>query len=156
MTPNLFEARQLDEAALQALARRIAARLTSGDVLLLKGDVGAGKSTFARAAIKSILLEDEDIPSPTFTLVQTYETRNGTLWHCDLYRLTSADEVEELGLSDAFEDAICMIEWPEVLGDIAEKKALSLTFLPSDGGETRSVIAEGDPERWAGLAKVTV
>ncbi len=78
--------------------------------MLLDGPVGAGKTTLARAAILSILPEPEDVPSPTFTLVQTYDTTRGPLWHCDLYRLSSVLEIEELGLEEAFETAITLIE----------------------------------------------
>ena len=137
-----------------SLARRVASHLGPGDILLLQGNVGAGKSTFARALIKAILLEDEDVPSPTFTLVQIYETEKGPLWHCDLYRVNSADELEELGLSDAFATAICVIEWPEILGDLVEKQALTLAFSSNSDGTARSVHASGDPEKWAGLANL--
>lgn len=97
-------------------------RLLPGDVVLLEGAVGAGKTHLARALIHAVLLQDEDVPSPTFTLVQTYDTRNGTLWHSDLYRLSSTFEIEELGLIDAFADAICLIEWPDRLGELTPKR----------------------------------
>jgi len=149
MSTTLFETGNLSELQLQELAQHVAGTLGIGDVLLLQGPVGAGKTTFARAALKSILLEDEDIPSPTFTLVQTYETTRGPLWHCDLYRISSAAELEELGLTEAFEEAICLIEWPEVLGNHAPSTAMTLTIAPNSDGTARSVRAHGDPDVWA-------
>ena len=96
--------------ATAALARRFGTVLRAGDTLLLQGDIGAGKSYFARALIQSLQDIPEDVPSPTFTLVQTYDTRLGELWHADLYRLGDPGEVEELGLTEAFTSAICLIE----------------------------------------------
>lgn len=106
-----------DPAATAGFGRRLAAQLRAGDVILLKGELGAGKTTLARAVIAALCGVD-DAPSPTYTLVQTYETENGTpLWHADLYRIEDAAELEELGLDDAFDDAITLVEWPDRLGD---------------------------------------
>lgn len=116
------------EAATAALAEQIAPLLQAGDTLLLEGEIGAGKTAFARALIRARLGRMEDVPSPTFTLVQTYEDPQGDLWHCDLYRLTHPDEALELGLEEAFETAICLIEWPDRLGDVAPAAALHLAF----------------------------
>ena len=118
-----------DASATEALARRIAPLLVSGDTILLAGEIGSGKSTFARALIKQRLLEigqDEDVPSPTFTLVQTYDAGHVEIWHCDLYRLTDPDEVLDLGLEEAFEQAVCLIEWPDRLGKLAPANALRI------------------------------
>ena len=115
-----------------ALASRIAPLLTPGDTLLLEGSIGAGKSAFARALIRARLGRMEDVPSPTFTLVQTYEDPEGDIWHCDLYRLTHPDEVFELGLDEAFTTAICLIEWPDRLGNDAPENALKLAFAAGD------------------------
>lgn len=103
------------EADTARLGRALSAVLQAGDTLLLEGPIGAGKSHVARAFIRARLGDAEDVPSPTFTLVQTYP---GTpdIWHADLYRLTHPDEVLELGLDDAFASAICLIEWPDRLG----------------------------------------
>lgn len=113
------------------LAERMLAHLRPGDCVLLEGPVGAGKSFFARALIQAQMRRDgalEDVPSPTFTLVQMYETGAGEIWHADLYRLGSADELEELGLADAFDDAICLVEWPERLGAYRPRRFLKLSF----------------------------
>lgn len=129
-------------------AARLAQHLRSGDVILLSGDVGAGKTHFARSLIQSLLAEPEDIPSPTFTLVQTYETAETEIWHADLYRLTSVQEVEELGLIDAFATAICLVEWSDRLGALTPPSALSLDFKPGQSPDARSVIATWQDPRW--------
>jgi len=135
-----------------ALARRLGAALVPGDVLLLSGDIGAGKTHFARCLIQSLLTMPEDVPSPTFTLVQTYDTRAGELWHADLYRLSDPDQCAELGLTDAFETAICLVEWPDRLADLAPAEALTLEFSAGPEDTERRIILTGDPKRWAHLA----
>lgn len=143
-----------DADATAALAVRIAPHLRPGHVILLEGPVGAGKSHFARALIQSLLAAEgrqEDVPSPTFTLVQVYETRAGEVWHADLYRLTDPAEAVELGLDEAFERAICLIEWPDRLGEFAPKGAMVLALSYADAGEGREarIIADGSP--WAAV-----
>ena len=130
------------------LATRIAPLLGPGDVLLLSGGIGAGKTHFARALIQSLLVEPEDVPSPTFTLVQEYETTAGTLWHADLYRLSDPLEVVELGLEEAFSDAICLVEWPDRLADLTPPGALALELTPDGPGDARLLRIEG-PADWA-------
>lgn len=115
------------------LARQIAPHLQAGDCLLLEGPIGAGKSHFARSAILALLDMPEDIPSPTFTLVQTYQSNTAEIWHADLYRLTDPQEVVELGLDEAFDTAISFVEWPDRLGGLAPENALKMIF---DQGET--------------------
>jgi tRNA threonylcarbamoyladenosine biosynthesis protein TsaE len=107
------------------LGQWFAAHLGAGDVLLLQGPIGAGKSHLARALIRARLGRMEDVPSPTFTLVQTYQA-DVEIWHADLYRLSHPDEVLELGLDEAFSTAICLIEWPDRLGSLAPETALRL------------------------------
>lgn len=126
----------------QNFAARLAQVLAAGDCLLLEGPIGAGKTTFARALIQQILGVEEDVPSPTFTLVQTYDAAHFEIWHCDLYRLTSADELIEIGLDHAFETALCLIEWPDRLGDDAPKSATRLVFDVL-GETSRSVTITG-------------
>lgn len=102
--------------ATDALAARLAKVVQPGDTLLLSGALGAGKTHLARALIRACLGNpSEPVPSPTFTLVQTYDAGETALWHADLYRLGDPGEVAELGLDDAFDDAICLIEWPDRL-----------------------------------------
>ncbi|MFC3613384.1 tRNA (adenosine(37)-N6)-threonylcarbamoyltransferase complex ATPase subunit type 1 TsaE [Lutimaribacter marinistellae] len=135
-----------------AFARRLGALLHAGHVLLLEGEIGAGKTHFARALIQSRLDTPEDVPSPTFTLVQTYETSEGEIWHCDLYRLTAPEEIEELGLIDAFESAICVIEWPDRLGPLAPASALTMRFRTDESDvATRHVDFHWSTPGWTGL-----
>lgn len=131
-------------------ARLLVPFLAAGDVILLHGDIGAGKSHFSRSLIQSVMDPVEDVPSPTFTLVQTYDTQIGEIWHADLYRLSDVDETYELGLIEAFEEAICLIEWPDRLGDEAPKGALHITFAAQDE-TTREITMQGPSARWAEL-----
>ena len=122
-------------------ASSLAPLLKAGDSVLLSGEIGAGKSAFARALIRAHLGRQEDVPSPTFTIVQTYQADEVEIWHCDLYRLTHPDEAFELGLEEAFDTAICLIEWPDRLGDEIPKGALSLAFEATDTGHEMTVTA---------------
>lgn len=131
------------------LAARLGARLAPGDVLLLSGGIGAGKTHFARALIQSLQDPPEDVPSPTFTLVQSYDTARGELWHSDLYRLSHPDEAVELGLEEAFETAICLVEWPDRLGDLAPEDALWLDFAPGPEDDSRQITLTWTAPEWA-------
>ncbi|MEL7013831.1 MAG: tRNA (adenosine(37)-N6)-threonylcarbamoyltransferase complex ATPase subunit type 1 TsaE [Pseudomonadota bacterium] len=117
----------------------LADALSPGDVVLLEGPVGAGKSHFARSAILRLLPEPEDIPSPTYTLVQTYATAIGEVWHTDLYRISNPMEIQELGLLEAFEDALCFVEWPDRLGTDTPDKALTVTLDPHGRDDARII-----------------
>ena len=115
------------------LAAVLGVQLERGNVVLLSGPVGAGKTAFARALIQSLLAREglmEEVPSPSFTLVQVYETQDFDIWHVDLYRLTAGADLRELGLEDAFEDALCLIEWPERLGDLVPHDVLLVEIAP--------------------------
>ena len=131
-----------------ALARALGSRLRPGDTILLSGPLGAGKTHFARALVQSLLDQPEDVPSPTFTLVQTYETARGDIWHADLYRLSDLSEVEELGLAQAFDDAICLVEWPDRLGPDSPASALSLDLAYAPDEETRVLCASWSDAAW--------
>jgi tRNA threonylcarbamoyladenosine biosynthesis protein TsaE len=104
-----------DEAATARLGAAIARVLKPGEAVCLSGPLGAGKSTLARALIQALTTPDEDVPSPTFTLVQFYESARLKIAHFDLYRLTSPQEAYEIGLDEALEDGAAVIEWPERL-----------------------------------------
>ena len=119
-----------DPAATDRLARAIAPHLGAGDFVGLTGGLGAGKSLFARALIGARLAalgRAEDVPSPSYTLVQTYDLGAVELWHADLYRLGGAGEIAELGLEEAFATAICLVEWADRLGP-------ALPRAPADAG----------------------
>ena len=106
------------ERATTLLAESLARSTEANVTILLYGQVGAGKTFFARKFIQKILLHHglyEDVPSPTYTLIQTYETPKVDIWHADLYRLASYEDIIELGLIDAFDSNICLVEWPEKL-----------------------------------------
>ncbi|OZA07379.1 MAG: tRNA (adenosine(37)-N6)-threonylcarbamoyltransferase complex ATPase subunit type 1 TsaE, partial [Rhodobacterales bacterium 17-64-5] len=126
------------EADTTRLGRAFAALLCAGDTLLLEGVIGAGKSHLARALIRALRGESEEVPSPTFTLVQTYPGAP-EIWHADLYRLTHPDEVHELGLEDAFATAICMIEWPDRLGRSAPENPVRVTLAPKGEGRSATI-----------------
>jgi tRNA threonylcarbamoyladenosine biosynthesis protein TsaE len=138
--------------ATASFARALAPRLGPGDCLCLEGDLGAGKTHFARAVIQARLAAfglAEDVPSPTFTLVQTYQAGGLEIWHSDLYRLTNAQEMDELGLSDAFDTGLCLIEWPGRVADEMPVTALwlTLTMLP-DAGARQLRLESARPEAW--------
>jgi tRNA threonylcarbamoyladenosine biosynthesis protein TsaE len=129
--PQTLQWRLADAAGTRALARRLAERLRPGDAVLLSGPLGAGKSTLARAVIRALTSEDDEVPSPTFTLVQAYTARSGLeLAHFDLYRLTDPEEVTELGLDEALDIGAVLVEWPERLGDRLPRDRLSLGLEP--------------------------
>lgn len=103
------------EAETSRLGAAIARKLRPGDAVCLTGPLGAGKSTLARALVRALTTPDEDVPSPTFTLVQFYEGERLKIAHFDLYRLSDPDEAYEIGLDEALEDGAAIIEWPERL-----------------------------------------
>ncbi|WP_339739254.1 tRNA (adenosine(37)-N6)-threonylcarbamoyltransferase complex ATPase subunit type 1 TsaE [uncultured Maricaulis sp.] len=123
-----------DLAATSALGHRLAALLDAGDVVCLAGDLGAGKTTLARQVIADLCGID-DAPSPTYTIVQVYETAAAIpLWHVDLYRIEDPADVEQLGLDDAFDDAITLIEWPERLANNLPADRLEISIAITGAG----------------------
>lgn len=138
-----------DAAETDRLGTALGLAVQAGDVICLMGDLGAGKTALARAAIAARLASQglaEDIPSPTFTLVQTYQA-DIPIWHADLYRLSDEEEVWELGLVDAFHDAACFVEWPDRLGTQTPARRLELAL--SIAGEGRHLTAIAFGEGWA-------
>jgi tRNA threonylcarbamoyladenosine biosynthesis protein TsaE len=143
-----------DEAATRRLGAHLAGLARPRDVIALHGDLGMGKTTLARAFIRALGDSDEEVPSPTFTLVQTYETPRGAVWHVDAYRLKAADEIWELGFEEALAEGIVLIEWPERLGAHLPRRRLDLT-LTTDGAGRRAHLASTDigwARRLEGLA----
>ena len=134
-----------DQAETAALARLLAERARPGEVLALAGALGSGKTTLARAFIRALTSADEEVPSPTFTLLQSYDGATGPIHHFDLYRLKTPDEALELGLDDALADGITLIEWPERLGSMLPPDHLSVTLAAGEGPDGRRVMLAGPP-----------
>ena len=127
-----------DDAATVALDESLAKKLRVGDALCLNGPLGAGKSTLARGLVRALTRPDEEVPSPTFTLVQAYEGRDFPIAHFDLYRLTDPDEAYEIGLEDALEFGAAIIEWPERLEGRLPPDRLDIDlFLEGDARRAR-------------------
>ncbi|MEO1253207.1 MAG: tRNA (adenosine(37)-N6)-threonylcarbamoyltransferase complex ATPase subunit type 1 TsaE [Pseudomonadota bacterium] len=129
----------------KGLGQAIARSLAAGDVVLLKGPLGAGKTTLARAIIGE-LCGDVAAPSPTYTLVETYEAPAFSLWHFDLYRLEAPHEIWELGVEEAFADGVSLIEWPERAEAMMPENALMIS-LSLDGETRRAEISGGEDFR---------
>lgn len=132
-----------NEAETLALGAKLITQLKAGQTVCLTGGLGAGKTTLVRGMIQSVL-GDIDVPSPTYTLVQTYDLPEFELWHCDMYRLERPEDGYELGLMDAFEDAVCLIEWPDKLGGLIPQDALAIDIQFE--GEGRAVTLTGFKE----------
>lgn len=132
-----------DDDATAALGRRLAAVLKPGDLVLLDGDLGAGKTALARSVIRALAGDERlDVPSPTFALVQPYETVAGLpVLHADLYRLGGPHEVDELGLFDRA-DAIVLVEWPERSAEVMDRATVRVALAVPPDGEGRDVVVE--------------
>ena len=135
-----------NEAATAGFAAQISALAARGDIIALKGELGAGKTTFARGFIRA-RGSTEEVPSPTFTLVQVYDLTPTAIWHFDLYRLKSPEEVWELDIEEAFAEGISLIEWPERLGPLLPRRRLEIEFLFGDQPEARRVVLDAG-EDW--------
>ncbi len=109
-------------------AKECAIKAQNKDVFTLQGPMGAGKSCFARYFIRHLCGNNIDVPSPTFTLVQQYDTPCVSIWHFDLYRLENPDEIYEIGWEEALHDGVCLIEWPERLGSLLPHKRHDIVF----------------------------
>ena len=137
----------VDEAATTRLGAAVAKLLKTGDAVLLWGDLGAGKSTLARGLVRSLTRPDEEVPSPTFTLVQQYEPTSGArpfLSHFDLYRLADADEAFELGLDEAMDEGAIIVEWPQRLGTRLPPDRLDIELTIVSEGRLARITPHGD------------
>lgn len=134
-----------NEAETAAFGAKLANALRAGDVVRLEGPLGAGKSTLARGLIRAAS-GAHDVPSPTFTLVETYDTDDAAIWHFDLFRLEDRNEIWELGLEDALETGIALIEWPERIDAMLPDDALRLILSVKENNARRLRIIA--PERW--------
>jgi tRNA threonylcarbamoyl adenosine modification protein YjeE len=135
-----------DEAATRALAAALAALLKPGDLVTLSGDLGAGKTTFARALIRHLASNDAiEVPSPTFTLMQSYELPRFPLVHADLYRLNGPGELGELGVDDVAEDSVVLLEWPDRAEDMLspDRFDIAFTLVPAQGTSYRNARLTG-------------
>jgi tRNA threonylcarbamoyl adenosine modification protein YjeE len=137
-------------AATTALGTRIAAGLGVGDAVALRGDLGAGKTTLARAILRGLGVR-EDVPSPSFTLVQHYETPRLAVRHYDFYRIETPDELNELGLDEALDDGAVLIEWPERAPEYIPADALHVELTVAGDHDRRARLS--GPKRWAQLLK---
>ena len=137
-----------DPAATARLGLLVSAHLRAGDVVALEGTLGAGKSVLARAVISTLCPMEDNIPSPTFTLVQTYEPEKfPVIMHFDLYRLDTPEEALELGIEDSFIDAVSLVEWPQRLGGYLPRTALTIDLSEGDSDTSRRAKLYGGT-RW--------
>jgi len=130
-----------DEAATVNLGQQLADIVTDGDVILLSGDLGAGKTALARGLIRQLCGEETEVPSPTFTLLQVYDAPFGPIHHFDLYRINHPDEAIEIGFEDALGDGLCLIEWPERLAGWLPSVALTIDITIDGTGRRATLTA---------------
>jgi tRNA threonylcarbamoyladenosine biosynthesis protein TsaE len=146
-----------NEQATAGLATALSGIAGAGDVIALKGDLGAGKTAFARAFIRALCGPDTEVPSPTFTLVQSYDSKSGgSLFHFDLYRLESPEEALQLDIDDAFAEGISLIEWPEKLGGLLPRGHLEVALAYGNSENQRVCVITGDDAWNARLAGVSL
>lgn len=139
------------------LGRCLAENLGAGDTVLLAGEIGAGKTHLARTIIQTLLEAPEDVPSPTFTLVQVYETPKFEIWHADLYRLTDPDEGVELGLDAALHTAVCLIEWPDRLPELTDlPNALWIDIAQSSDPDARQLTLRANSAKGQAILDATL
>tara|TARA_B100001758_G_C18236097_1_gene517990 strand:+ start:144 stop:593 length:450 start_codon:yes stop_codon:yes gene_type:complete len=139
------------------LARILAPTLPLKGVLLINGSMGSGKTFLCKHLIQAKQENEkkhvEDIPSPTFTLVQTYNFENSEIWHCDFYRIKTASELLELGLEEGFENALCLIEWPKGLDNLEIFDVANLEIKTGPNITERELIFVSESEKWRAFAK---
>lgn len=128
------------------LGKMIASSVERNDLICLKGELGSGKTSFARAFISTLNKDARDITSPTFALLHTYESTKGMIWHFDLYRLKSQSELLELGLKEALREGVTLIEWPEIAETYLPDSRIEITFSYTEDNNARNfeLVAYGD------------
>ena len=127
---SLFISNSEDETL--KYAAQFAQSLKQGDIVALHGTLGTGKTVFSKGVIRALCQNNTDVPSPTFTIVQSYDSEKGTLYHFDFYRLKNPEEAYEIGIEDAFTDGICLIEWPDKIGYLLPQKHINVFFKIQD------------------------
>ncbi len=138
-----------DVSQTHAIAAALARQAVRGDCILLRGDLGSGKTTFARGFIQALQAVPDEVVSPTFTLVQAYPAHDGnTIWHFDLYRLKNGSESAEIGLEEALHSGITLIEWPELVQSQLPEDALDVTIEPAGQPDQRRFTFTGSPNVW--------
>ena len=143
---------------MRELAYSLAPHLPQRGALLIKGPLGAGKTCFCRHLIQAKQVLEinhyEDVPSPTFTLIQTYQFDNSEIWHCDLYRINKSGELSELGLEEGFENALCLVEWPEKLDDEKINGLANIQIITNSNPDERELIFHSLSPRWKKFSNV--
>ncbi len=124
------------------LAQKIADTVKRGTILALYGTLGTGKTAFSRGFIQYLTRSKTDVPSPTFTLLQTYETETFPIYHFDMYRLKTPDEAYELGIEEAFSEGVSLIEWPDKIDSLLPKKHIKIHFEIQQDGSRRIIVEE--------------
>ena len=143
-----------DEKELSALAARLAPHLGTGDVVTLTGGLGAGKTAFVRALVNAMSLQREEVPSPTFTLVQTYDLPRFSLWHFDLYRMKEdRRDILELGWDEARRSGVTLVEWPDRLGGLLPKDRLEINIAFHKDSENARAVTLSPCGSWMGRLK---
>ncbi len=149
MTRAMLQIHTQDAERTGKLGAAIAAQCTTGDCIALRGDLGSGKTTLARGFIRGLGAQDEEIVSPTFTLVQTYTAKGGrAITHFDLYRLRAAEETQELGLDEALDTGITLIEWPELVQHCLPVSSLDVHIACDGAAASRTITLQGDSAIW--------
>jgi tRNA threonylcarbamoyladenosine biosynthesis protein TsaE len=137
-----------DESGTKALAKKLAAKVRAPAFIALWGDLGAGKTAFARCFIRALpgTGAEDEVPSPTFTLVQLYDTDAGPVWHFDLYRVEHPAELRELGWDEAIDDGLCLVEWPEKAGAALPDDRFDIEITRGAGETARHIriVAQGE------------
>ena len=139
----------------QAFARKLAKMAKKNDIFALFGTLGMGKSVLSRAFIQNLALKKEEVPSPTFTLAQSYETKDFIIYHFDLYRIKKAEEIFEIGIEEAMYDGVSLIEWPEKMGAYLPRDSFKIEILP-EGDYRKITISSLIPSKQARIKETFI